>query len=84
MNWLEKGVIGNFRKSEKSKIKKRVEIKGKIKHKLQNVTIWTLTISSTILTKDFEAIQKLYDLKIEKRSDDEVKGRKICTEVFLK
>ena len=25
-----------------------------------------------------------YDLKIEKRSDDEVKGRKICTEVFLK
>ena len=37
MNWLEKGVIGNFRKSEKSKIKKSVEIKGKIKHKWQDV-----------------------------------------------
>ena len=84
MNWLEKGVIGNFRKSEKSKIKKSVEIKGKIKHKLQDVTIWTLTISSTILSKDFEAVQKLYNLKIVKKQNNAIDIKVIVETGILK
>ena len=84
MNWLEKGVIGNFRKSEKSKIKKSVKFKGEIKHKLQNVTVWTLTISSTILTKDFEAVQKLYDLKIVKKQNNAIDIKVIVENGILK
>ena len=56
--FLENGIIGNFRK----------EIKTESKYTKN----WLITISSPILFKNFDAVKKYYNLKIDKKQNNAI------------